>query len=99
MNDSEKPIGTIEWRDLSVKNADEVSNFYASVVGWQRQSVSMGSALPPQWLMYVRVENSTASSKLAVSLGGRVIQGPTLMGGETYFVIEDPAGAVLAIFS
>lgn len=125
MSEQKKPIGTIEWRDLSVENASDVSAFYADVVGWQRDGVSMGDyddfnmnlpnsgetvagichargsnkALPPQWLMYVRVEDSTVSAEQAASLGGRIIQGPTVMGGETYFVIEDPAGAVLAIFS
>ena len=46
MSDSEKPsektIGAIEWRDLSVNDANQVSDFYASVVGWEKQPVSMG---------------------------------------------------------
>jgi len=118
-------IGTIEWRDLSVDNADEGSNFYTDVVGWRRERTSMGdyddfniqlpdsgetiagvchargpnASLPPQWLMYVRVANSTVSAEKAKSLGGKIIKGPTKMGDETYFVIEDPAGAVLAVFS
>ena len=129
MSDSEKPsektIGAIEWRDLSVNDANQVSDFYASVVGWEKQPVSMGdyddfnmnlassgetiagvchargsnASLPPQWLMYVRVEDSTASAEKVVELGGEIIQGPRIMGGETYFVIRDPAGAILAIYS
>ena len=122
---SKKNIGAIEWRDLTVEDAARVSDFYVSVVGWEKQPVSMGdyddfninttvggdtiagichargdnSALPPQWLMYVRVENSTASAEKVVELGGEVIQGPRIMGGETYFVIRDPEGAILAIYS
>lgn len=42
MTDLNKKIGTIEWRDLSVNDADGVSDFYTQVVGWQKQSVSMG---------------------------------------------------------
>jgi predicted enzyme related to lactoylglutathione lyase len=57
------------------------------------------SKLPPQWLMYVRVENSKISADKVVELGGKIIQGPRIMGGESYFAIRDPAGAVLAIYS
>jgi len=55
--------------------------------------------LPPQWLMYVRVEDSKVSAEKVVELGGEIIQGPRVMAGETYFVIRDPAGAILAIYS
>lgn len=125
MADSEKIIGAIEWRDLTVNDAGGVSDFYAEVVGWHKQPVSMGdyddyvmnlpsnnetiagichargsnSELPPQWLMYVRVADSKASAEKVVELGGEIIQGPRIMNGETYFVIRDPAGAVLAIYS
>ena len=30
-----KKIGTIGWLDLTVQNADEISDFYNKVVGWQ----------------------------------------------------------------
>ena len=125
MSDSKKTVGAIEWRDLTVKDADGVSDFYTQVVGWHKQPVSMGdyddytinlpsngetiagichargsnSEIPPQWLMYVRVENSKTSADKVVELGGEIIQGPRIMGGETYFVIRDPAGAMLAIYS
>lgn len=35
-------IGSITWVDLTVDNADEIKNFYSSVVGWIPQPVSMG---------------------------------------------------------
>ena len=57
------------------------------------------SKLPAQWLMYVRVENANVSADRVIKLGGEIIQGPRVMGSETYFVIRDPAGAVLAIYS
>ena len=125
MSDTNKVVGTIEWRDLSVDDAGGISDFYAQVVGWQKEAVSMGdyddfnmnlpasgetiagichargsnAALPPQWLMYVRVQDSKASADKVVDLGGDIIQGPRVMSGETYFVIRDPAGAVLAVYS
>ena len=32
----EFPPGTIVWRDLTVEDADSLSRFYESVVGWER---------------------------------------------------------------
>mgnify|MGYP000093568146 CR=1 FL=1 len=39
---SNTEIGTMAWFDLTVPNAKQVSDFYASVVGWQQSPVSMG---------------------------------------------------------
>lgn len=36
------PTGRIAWSDLTVPNADELRDFYASVVGWSASSVKMG---------------------------------------------------------
>ena len=36
------PVGTIAWRDLTVKNADEVRDFYKKVVGWKVVPIDMG---------------------------------------------------------
>jgi predicted enzyme related to lactoylglutathione lyase len=116
-------IGSIEWRDLTVEDASHISDFYAQVVGWEKEPVSMGdyddfnmnnaegtvagicharggnSVIPPQWLMYVRVEDAELSAKKTCELGGEIIKGPTTFGGQTYFIIRDPGGAILAIFS
>jgi len=123
-------IGSIEWRDLTVENAESVSDFYQQVIGWQREAVSMGSyndfnmnlpqsdgsksgdtvpgvchakgdnaGLPAQWMMYVRVADVEKSVRSVKSLDGKVISGPRSFGGDTYYVIQDPAGAVLTLFS
>jgi predicted enzyme related to lactoylglutathione lyase len=41
---SETPasVGRIVWHDLTVLNADQVRDFYAQVVGWTPQPLSMG---------------------------------------------------------
>ena len=36
-------LGKIEWLDLTVDNATRVKDFYAKVVGWSTEDVSMGS--------------------------------------------------------
>lgn len=38
----DKSIGSIGWIDLTVPNADAVKDFYAEVVGWKPEGLSMG---------------------------------------------------------
>lgn len=53
--------------------------------------------VPPQWLVYVKVENVIVSISKCEALGGKIIDGPRMMGKNNFAVIQDPAGAVLAI--
>ena len=55
--------------------------------------------LPSQWLIYVRVESVKASAAKCEKLGGKILDGPRRMGGSDFCVIEDPAGAVMALMS
>ncbi|UCH83744.1 MAG: VOC family protein [Candidatus Latescibacterota bacterium] len=60
----------------------------------------VNAGLPPQWLIYIIVEDVAASAARCTALGGRVIAGPKKMGAEgEYCVIEDPAGAAVALFA
>ncbi len=57
------------------------------------------SDLPPQWMIYVSVADIDASVARCIEHGGRVRKAPTVMGEMgRYCVIEDPAGAVAALF-
>lgn len=54
--------------------------------------------MPPQWLMYVVVENLEKSLDETMKRGGDVVAPPRgLMGGKMA-VVKDPAGAVLALW-
>lgn len=55
--------------------------------------------LPSQWLIYVRVESVAESASQCEKLGGKVLDGPRRMGGSHFCVIQDPAGAVMALLS
>ncbi len=55
--------------------------------------------IPPQWLVYVRVADVKASAAECEKRGGKVLDGPRRMGGSDFCVIEDPAGAVMALLS
>jgi len=57
------------------------------------------SGLPAQWLHYVRIADLDASVARCTELGGRIVAEPRSFGeGRRFAVIEDPAGAVSAIY-
>ena len=116
-------IGHIGWMDLTVQNAEEVSTFYSSVLGWTPKShgieeyndydmvldgevvggichaLGVNANLPPVWLPYVNVENMAICIEKCQQSGGKVVHGPSQMGGYQFCVIQDPAGAYMALLS
>jgi hypothetical protein len=59
----------------------------------------VNAALPPQWLIYINVEDLDVSIASCKALGGEVISGPRNFGPEArYAIIKDPAGAACALF-
>lgn len=55
--------------------------------------------VPAQWMIYIQVADVPESAKRCVALGGKVLDGPRMMGANEFCVIEDPAGAVAALIS
>ena len=57
------------------------------------------AGLPSQWMIYITVANLDRSMENCRNRGGKVISGPREMPGYgRYCVIQDPAGAVAALF-
>ncbi len=57
------------------------------------------TGLPTQWIMYVTVEDIEGSADRCKQLGGKVLNGPTGSAGkDRTCVIQDPAGAVMALY-
>ncbi len=54
--------------------------------------------LPPQWLMYIVVDDVDQSATDCVKLGGTIVSPQRSMGGGRFCVIRDPAGAVCALY-
>jgi predicted enzyme related to lactoylglutathione lyase len=55
--------------------------------------------LPAQWLLYITVADLDASIARCRELGGKVLAGPKALGSQGRFcVIQDPAGAVAALW-
>lgn len=117
-------VGRIEWHDLTVPNADEVRDFYQSVVGWTTSNVDMGGYsdycmntpadgstvagvchsrgsnedLPAQWLIYINVADIESSLEKCLALGGKQLTKVKSSPQGSYCVIQDPAGAVAALY-
>ena len=53
--------------------------------------------IPPQWLIYINVENLDASVGKVLELGGEIVDGPRPLGEGRFAVIQDPAGAVCGL--
>lgn len=59
----------------------------------------VNAGLPPQWLIYITVTDLEQSAVRCTALGGKIIAAPQKMGSFGRFcVIQDPAGAVAALF-
>jgi predicted enzyme related to lactoylglutathione lyase len=57
------------------------------------------AGLPAQWLVYITVVDLDAGLAQVTALGGRIVRAPNAAGPSGRFaVIEDPAGAVCALF-
>jgi len=54
--------------------------------------------VPPQWLVYIVVEDVDQSAALTLDLGGELVAGPRALMGGRFCVIRDPAGAVCALY-
>jgi predicted enzyme related to lactoylglutathione lyase len=116
--------GKIGWIDITVDDAGGLRDFYAKVVGWKPEDVSMGeysdfnmtmpgsgepaagicharggnAELPSCWLIYIVVDDAAESAGICADNGGKVLVQPKSMGGGSFCVIEDPSGAVAALY-
>jgi len=50
-------------------------------------------------LIYITVADVDESAKRCIELGGKIIDGPKPMGEQHFCVIQDPAGAAVALVS
>jgi len=54
--------------------------------------------LPAQWLIYITVADLRTSLDACLAKGGRIVAPEREMGGGKMAVVQDPAGAVAALF-
>lgn len=82
-----------EYNDFNMK-ADSEGNPVAGIC----HARGSNADFPPQWLIYINVDDLSVSLESCKEKGGEVVAGPFEMGESRYAVIRDPAGAVCALF-
>lgn len=88
------PVGMGEYDDFNMTNPETSE----PVVGVCHKR-GTNADLPSQWMIYINVENLDKSVARCTELGGKIIVASKNMGSMgRYCVIEDPAGAVSALF-
>lgn len=112
------------WNELTVRNADEVLEFYSAVFGWRVQlqdgadapfkyrelylgdkliggcmemDDSWPEGIPTHWMAYFAVEDTDATAKRAVEVGGTVSVEPFDLPVGRTAVLNDPAGSVFSV--
>ena len=86
------PLDMGGYSDYCMKNEE------GEVVAGICHARGVNAGLPAVWLMYITVADLDASIAQVTARGGRVLSGPKTMGPKRYCVIQDPAGAVAALF-
>ena len=82
-----------EYSDFNMQDADE------RTVAGICHSRGANAKIPPQWMIYITVEDVDRAAERCRKLGGEVVDGPRDMGGGRFCVIRDPAGAVAALYA
>lgn len=54
--------------------------------------------IPAAWLMYIIVADLDQSIARAAARGGKIISGPRALGTSRFCVLQDPAGAYVALY-
>ncbi len=54
--------------------------------------------LPPVWLVYIVVADLDESLRQCEARGGKVLRAPKSFGTDRFCVIQDPAGAIAALY-
>ncbi|MEX2115896.1 MAG: VOC family protein [Bacteroidota bacterium] len=86
-----EPVDMGGYNDFNMKSSD------GTVRAGICHSRGVNANIPPQWLLYASVRNLDHSVQECHSNGGKVVDGPRMMGKSRFCVIQDPAGAVLAL--
>ena len=88
-----EPVSMGDYNDYNM--TDPQTGTPTSGICHQRGS---NATMPAQWMIYITVADLDESMAACESLGGKVIVPPRPAGEGRFCVIEDPAGAVSALF-
>ena len=87
-----EPVSMGDYSDYVLNDADGTAT---AGICFSRGS---NAELPAQWLIYITVDDLDYSVAECQRLGGAILTPPRSYGGGRYCVIQDPAGAVCALY-
>ena len=86
------PVEVEEYQDFNMVARD------GTAVAGICHARGVNASLPAQWLIYVMVESLGHAMAATIAGGGQVVVGPVALSPTArYAVIQDPAGAYLAL--
>jgi len=91
------------WKPREV-NMGEYSDFMMAMPDSDEPAAGICHArgdnaeIPPQWSIYIIVADVENSAAECTARGGKVLLGPKPLSGGRFCVIEDPGGAVAALY-
>jgi predicted enzyme related to lactoylglutathione lyase len=89
------PVEMGDYSDFTMETPGE-----GNAMGGICHARGTNAEIPPHWMLYITVEDVDVSAARCEELGGRIVVGPKEMGAHgRYCIIEDPAGAVAALFA
>jgi len=81
-----------EYDDYNMMNPED-----KEVVAGICHKRGVNKDIPSQWLNYIMVENLDNSVAQCLAHRGKIIDGPKNMGKARFVIIQDPAGAYMAL--
>lgn len=87
------PLSMGEYDDYLINNQD------GKPIAGVCHARGSNASLPSHWLVYIAVADVSVSIREVEANGGKVIDGPRKMSGKDFCVIQDPAGAVIALIN
>ncbi len=90
---SNSPVGMGGYQDFCMNDPGD-----GGTVAGICHARGENAGLPAQWLIYVNVKDLEHSIAECEARGGKVLREPRSLGGGRCAVIQDPAGACVALF-
>jgi predicted enzyme related to lactoylglutathione lyase len=82
-----------DYADFTMKSPDD-----GDAVSGICHARGTNAEIPSGWLIYITVADVEASASACMANGGKVLVGPKGLAGGEFCVIEDPGGAVAALY-
>jgi uncharacterized protein len=93
-------VGGWTWEAVAMGDYDDyiMKNANGDVVSGICHHRGVNNKIPPHWINYLTVASVNESATNCEKSGGKLIDGPRKMGEDVYLLIQDPAGAYIALY-